>query len=305
MNKKLISILGTTLLVGSLVGCSTINNDSIKNEDISQESSSNSSDHKVNEIVTNSQKAVAVLESLASGDKEPITNYINENKYVQHNLSFADGRQTLLDALAPLKEAGSTAEVIRVLEDGDYVAVQMKYNLFGKGEQAAFDIFRFEDGLIVEHWDNLQNVEVPNPSGHTMFDGYTQITDLDKTEYNKNLVNNFVKDILIGENPDAITSYIADNNYIQHNPSIADGLTGLNTALEEFSKNGIYMIYDEIHLTVGEGNFVLVASEGTLGDVHTSFYDLFRVEDGKIVEHWDVVESILDESLHMNKNNKF
>ncbi|MFR1831086.1 MAG: nuclear transport factor 2 family protein [Clostridium butyricum] len=298
-------LLGTTLLFGSLAGCSTINNNSTKNKDISQESSANPSDDKSKEALTNSQKAIAVLESLASGDKEPITNYINQDKYVQHNLSFADGRQTLLDALAPLKESASTAEVIRVFEDEDYVAVQMKYNLFGKGEQAAFDIFRFEDGLIVEHWDNLQNIQDANPSGHSMFDGSTQITDLDKTESNKNLVNNFVKDILMGENPDAITSYITDDNYLQHNPLIADGLTGLNEALEEFAKNGIYMVYDKIHLTVGQGNFVLVASEGTLGDVHTSFYDLFRVEDGKIVEHWDVVESILDESLNMNKNGKF
>ena len=47
------------------------------------------------------------------------------------------------------------------------------------------------------------------------------------------------------------------------------------------------MKYDKVHKILGEGNFVLVASEGTFGGKHTAFYDLFRVANGKIAEHWD------------------
>jgi predicted SnoaL-like aldol condensation-catalyzing enzyme len=43
---------------------------------------------------------------------------------------------------------------------------------------------------------------------------------------------------------------------------------------------------------LGEGDFVLVVTVGTFGDRNTSFYDLFRVQSGKIVEHWDVVEEV-------------
>ena len=65
------------------------------------------------------------------------------------------------------------------------------------------------------------------------------------------------------------------------------------------------MEYHEIHNVLGEGNFVLVVSEGKFAGENTSFYDLFRVENNKIAEHWDVIETILAEDQHMNDNGKF
>jgi predicted SnoaL-like aldol condensation-catalyzing enzyme len=52
---------------------------------------------------------------------------------------------------------------------------------------------------------------------------------------------------------------------------------------------GIKMRYEEIGLVVAEGNFVLTGASGQLGGAPTAFYDLFRLEDGLIVEHWDVI----------------
>ena len=43
-----------------------------------------------------------------------------------------------------------------------------------------FEVFRFEDDLAVEHWDNIQQRQGPNRSGHTMVDGPTEVSDLDK-----------------------------------------------------------------------------------------------------------------------------
>lgn len=49
------------------------------------------------------------------------------------------------------------------------------------------------DGKIVEHWDNLQETPAnPNPSGHTMIDGATEIKEMDKADANKALVRNFM-----------------------------------------------------------------------------------------------------------------
>jgi predicted SnoaL-like aldol condensation-catalyzing enzyme len=56
---------------------------------------------------------------------------------------------------------------------------------------------------------------------------------------------------------------------------------------------------------LGEGNFVLSVSEGSFANQPTSFYDLFRIEDGKIAEHWDVIEPILPSTEHKNANGKF
>ena len=65
------------------------------------------------------------------------------------------------------------------------------------------------------------------------------------------------------------------------------------------------MKYDRIHRVLGEGDFVLVVSEGSLAGDHSSFYDLFRVAGGKIAEHWDTIETIPPREVWKNDNGKF
>ena len=93
--------------------------------------------------------------------------------------------------------------------------------------------------------------------------------------------------------------------YIQHNTGIADGLSGLGAALEALGKQGVQMIYDQTYQVLADGNYGLAVSEGSFGGAHTSYYDLFRVENGKIAEHWDVMETIADKSTWQNQNGKF
>jgi predicted SnoaL-like aldol condensation-catalyzing enzyme len=56
---------------------------------------------------------------------------------------------------------------------------------------------------------------------------------------------------------------------------------------------------------LGEGDFVLVVAEATFGDVPTGIYDLYRIEDGKIAEHWDTLQAIPPRSDRKNSNGKF
>lgn len=102
---------------------------------------------------------------------------------------------------------------------------------------------------------------------------------------------------------DAATKTPAENT--QHNTGIADGVSGLNAALGAMAEQGISMVYDEVHMVLAQGNFVLAVSEGTFGGEPTSYYDLWRVENGKIAEHWDVMETIADQSTWQNENGKF
>lgn len=251
---------------------------------------------------TNKEKIIEVLKSIETGAAEPI-GYINSEKYIQHNLGAENGLEGFGNLLQALPEGSAKVNTVRAFEDGDYVVSHTEYNFFGP--KAGFDIFRFEGDKIVEHWDNLQEIAGPNPSGHTMFDGVNEIMDLDKTEANKALVKNFVEDVLMGKNPNKLTEYFDGDNYIQHNPAIADNLSGLGSALKALAEQGIEIKYDKIHMTFGEGNFVLVVSEGSFGGKHTSYYDLFRVENNKIAEHWDVMETILEKEQWKNQNGKF
>lgn len=257
-------------------------------------------------IMTNKDKALALISTFATGDTEAATRLLAED-YIQHNLNYGTGRDAFIGSMTYLASAPvkTTVRNIRVFEDGDKVFLQTVYNFAGAGEQVAFDIFRFdENGQIAEHWDNLASIAAPNPSGRTQIDGSME-KSLTGTEDTRKVVTGFVGDVLRGEHPEKITSYFDGDTYIQHNIGIADGLSGLGAALEALGKQGIQMIYDKTYMILADGNYALAVSEGSFGGAHTSYYDLFRVENGKIAEHWDVMETIADPSTWQNQNGKF
>jgi len=252
---------------------------------------------------TQKQQVVALLKSIETGESAPVA-AINPDQYKQHNLGVADGLAGFGALLQQLPEGSARVKTVRVFQDGEYVFAHTDYNFFGP--KIGFDIFRFEDGKIVEHWDNLQiKAAGLSPSGRSMTDGPSDATDLDKTEANKVLVKAFVTDILVNGDMGKLAGYFDGDNYVQHNPNIADNLSGLGQALNAMAEAGITMKYDRIHRVLGEGNFVLVVSEGNFAGKHSAFYDLFRVEDGKIAEHWDTIETIPPRDEWKNDNGKF
>lgn len=252
--------------------------------------------------LSNKAKAKALVESIETGNPEPI-GYINPNTYIQHNLAVGDGLAGFGEVMAQLPKGSARANVVRAFQDGDYGFTHTEYNFFGP--KIGFDIFRFENGQIVEHWDNLQETATTSASGRTQTDGTTQVTDLAKTEANKELVADLMADVFMGANPGKITEYISTSEYLQHNPAVPDGLGPLGEALEAMAKAGTPMVYTKNHMILGEGNFVLAVSEGQFLGKHSAFYDLFRIESGKIVEHWDTIEQIPAKSEWKNSNGKF
>jgi len=244
----------------------------------------------------------ALLKSIETSDMTALA-CINSDKYIQHNLSVADGLSGFTNVLKALPKGSAKANVVRIFQEGNFVFAHSEFELFGA--KISFDIFRFEGGKIVEHWDNLIAVQVKNPSARTQTDGATELRDLDKTAANKALVQNFVNDILLNHKNN-FTDFISATEYAQHNPAVADGLEGFGAALKYFAEQGLVMEYHKLHQIHAEGNFVLTVCEGKFGKGEaTSFYDLFRVAGGKIVEHWDVIEPIPPKSEWKNTNGKF
>jgi predicted SnoaL-like aldol condensation-catalyzing enzyme len=244
----------------------------------------------------------ALLKGIETGDPAAVA-VVNEDKYIQHNPQTHEGSEGLAALFKRLSKTSPRVSIVRAFTDGDYVFAHTEYDFATR--RIGFEVFRFENDLAVEHWDNIQLRQGPSPSGHTMVDGPTEAVDLDRTEENRNLIRSFLEDIMVKRQLEMLDHYVNDTSFTQHNSGIADGLPALRSALEAPCGDGHAITYSRTHRVLGEGNFVLSVSEGTRDDVHSSFYDLFRLVDGKIVEHWDTIEAIPPRSDWKNSNGKF
>lgn len=253
------------------------------------------------------ETAVAFVQAVTSQDATTVRALANSD-YVQHNPFLPTGLEPFIGLFPMLKENGTKAKAVRVIEDGNFVVLHQLWTgakPFGAGKMVSFDILRFdENGKIAEHWDALQPFVEQTASGRTQVDGATSITDFDKTDANKVLAKAMVEDILMGKNPNKITDYISTEQYDQHNPGIKDGLSGIMEAVENLTVQNNMFKYAKIHKVLGEGNFVLTVSEGEWNGTTNVFYDLLRFENGKAVEHWDVIQEIPTENL-ANDNGMF
>jgi predicted SnoaL-like aldol condensation-catalyzing enzyme len=246
-------------------------------------------------------RVTTLLKSLETRDLRPLA-YIGSS-YTQHNLQVADGPAGVRE-LVLHPPAGTTVHTVRIFADGDFVVAQTDYN-FG-GPKVGFDVFRFDGDKIVEHWDNLQDkCAAPNPSGRTQLDGPTKVTDFDKTDANKLLMKGYFDDVVLGGQRDKIAQYRSADNFHQHNCDGEDNKSGFQTKTGIFAKPGFVFKYTKVHKILGQGNFVLVMSVGLFDAKPTAFYDLYRIENSKQVEHWDVLETIPPSDQWKNSNGKF
>jgi predicted SnoaL-like aldol condensation-catalyzing enzyme len=228
---------------------------------------------------------------------------VNEAKYIQHNPQTHEGSEGLAALFQRLSRTGPKVNIVRAFEDGDFVFGHTEYDFASR--KIGFEVFRFEDGQAVEHWDNIQERLGPNGSGRSMVDGPTEAEDLELTESNRALVRSFVDTVLVERQIDRLTDFIDEDNYREHNPRLTDDIRSLRSALEAEHAGGRRIDYLRIHRVLAEGNFVLCVSEGRFGGVHSAFYDLFRLANGKLVEHWDTTEKIAPRSEWKNNNGKF
>jgi predicted SnoaL-like aldol condensation-catalyzing enzyme len=291
--KKVLTLI---LLSGILSSCETG-----KTESTTEQNQSKQTNMNKKEI------AGTFLGAVLKGDTTTMRKLANPD-YIQHNPFIPSGLEPFIQMLPILQENGTTAENIRMFQDGDYVFMHNIWRNaqpFGAEEMVSFDIIRIdENGKVAEHWDAMTPLVQETASGRTQTDGPTSSTDLDKTEANKAIAKAMVEDILMGKNPDKINDYISTEQYDQHNPGIKDGLAGIVEAVKYLSSQNNMFQYTKIHKVLGEGNFVLTVSEGQWNGTTNVFYDLLRFENGKAVEHWDVIQPIPTEGL-ANDNGMF
>lgn len=242
-----------------------------------------------------------LLKGIETGSPEAAA-VVNEEKYIQHNPQTQEGSEGLAVLFARISKTDPRVTFVRVFEDGDYAFAHNQYDF--AETKVAFEVFRFESGQAVEHWDNIQPMQGPNLSGRGMLDGEVAVTDIEKTEENRSFARLLIEQTCIQRQLDRLGEFFADD-FIQHNPQIGDGSLPLRAALEAQENGQFEICYQQVHKVLAEGNFVLTMSEGQRRGVHTSYYDLFRIADRKVVEHWNTVEAIAPRNEWKNTNGKF
>ncbi len=253
--------------------------------------------------ISNKQRICAMLKSIETGDTEAVE-VVNEAKYIQHNPETHEGSEGLAALFKRLSKTSPRVNIVRAFEDGNFVFAHTEYNF--DRESVGFEVFRFEDGFAVEHWDNIQARKGPNEAGNSMVDGVSASTTPEDGAANKEQVRSFVQTVLIEGRHDLLTHFIDTTNYTEHNPRLSNDIAALSAELARENAPGDRVIgYRTLHRALAEGDFVLSVCEGTLDGIPASFYDLFRLQAGLIVEHWDTTEEIVPVDQWKNDNGKF
>jgi predicted SnoaL-like aldol condensation-catalyzing enzyme len=219
--------------------------------------------------------------------KEAVTAFTGD-RYTQHSAGVKDGREGFIEFFEPFLARNPTRDiqVVRSLTDGRYVFIHVFQSLNnGEWKWVTMDLFDTDkEDKIIEHWDVICAYE-RTPSGADMISGSSEIKDIVKTDNNKRLVTNFLKHVFVEGADEHIAKYV-DNNCIQHSPMMQAGISGW----QDYFRSGIR--YEFVHKIIGEGNFVVSLSKSFSGITDYAVFNLFRIENDKIAEHWDCIEEI-------------
>ena len=244
------------------------------------------------------------LEAIRDGHAaEAIERYAGA-RYTQHSTPVRDGKEGFIEFFTDFLSRNPVRDidVIRGFEDGQYVFLHVVQTLNnGEFRYVTADIFDTDDDAkLIEHWDMIAEMVDDTVSGHGQVDGPTEPTDLDQTEPNKALVRAFLNDVLKTGDTARLNDYISDETFVQHSPEIADGIDGFRAFLAALAGRGERFVYEEIHNVIGCGDLVVAMSKANLAGADMAIIDLFRVEAGRVVEHWDVMEEITPEGDWVN-----
>jgi predicted SnoaL-like aldol condensation-catalyzing enzyme len=230
-------------------------------------------------------------------DKTDVVKELVATDYVQHDKAVPGGADGQIKQFKDVKAKipGAVATVKHVAADGDLVAVHWHASATPANEatgQAKADLFRVDNGKLVEHWGITQTVPAKTASGNSLFsdvyrypNGAPTLSEEQEEKNRKFAVDAYRK---LSDGDATVIDESWNPRYYQHNPIAPNGTAPLKQFFQQNSQSS------PSPSSTGSGG---TRFGNTLADrdvvwVFSSDYvvvDLFRVVDGKITEHWDVV----------------
>ncbi|MDN3580385.1 nuclear transport factor 2 family protein [Mucilaginibacter flavus] len=241
------------------------------------------------DTLTNKQKVLSFYKLIVGQRKaELIPEFILED-YKQHNPTVAQGRHGITGMINYLKTlppppVDAKSPIIRAIQEGDFVVTHLDIQFMGK-RMAVIDLFKLKDGMLAEHWDAIQ--EMPDQGGRavTSTNGTAEIDQTASAENSKGVVTQFY-DAVIDKKPAA--GFIKAD-YVEHDIAVIASGENLDGYLQEDAERNI-----KIHRIVAEGDFAVVQSQFNREGKAYVLYEIFRVENQLIAEHWSVEQAVPD-----------
>ncbi len=232
------------------------------------------------------------LEGIRDGKARDAIRRYTGHRYTQHSTGVPDGVEGFLQFFEPFLDRNPKREIeiVHGIEDGRYAFLHAYQSLNdGAHRWVTMDLFDTDSkGLIIEHWDVIQPYVESTASGAGMIDGESEVADLERTDENKELLLEYTKQVLQGRHFERADRFVAVD-LVQHSPGIGAGREGLAAWLT----SGEGGDYEMLFKLIGQGNFVVAFGKRHLEGTDYAVVDLYRLESGLIVEHWDTVEEIL------------
>ncbi|MEL6434005.1 MAG: nuclear transport factor 2 family protein [Pseudomonadota bacterium] len=231
------------------------------------------------------------LEGIAEGDARTAVNKYTGHRYTQHSTGVGDGAEGFLKFFEPFVERNPKRDIkiIRALEDGPWVFCSAYQSLNnGEAQWVTMDMFYTDaNGLILEHWDTIAPYIADTASSEDMVKGPSGIDIEANTEASKALVLEYTKQVLQEGHSSKLAAFVAED-LIQRDPTIAAGRAGLAAWLASDDAGRYEMLFQ----LIGQGNFVVTYGKRHANGKDIAVFDLYRIKDNKIVEHWANREEI-------------
>lgn len=241
------------------------------------------------------------LGTLRDGRVRQATEMFTGDLLKQHTTGVMDGIEGYVQFFTPFVQSHKNRDVriIRAIEDNNLVFIHA-YNNFSGQQVASTNFFGFDQNdKVVEQWNVLGRYSGNTPSQHNSVDGEYMIKDEHLTNDNKFVVKDMIENLLMpGGDRTKIYSYISDLEYTEHDEFTADGLENFRQII---MNNQNQIVYQRVALMVGQGNFVATLSQIILNGQSFARSDVFRLENHKIVEHWDAMEPLKRHPVNSGK----
>lgn len=243
------------------------------------------------------------LEGIAGGNARAAVTAYTGHRYTQHSTGVADGAEGFLAFFEPFvaRNPKREIEIVRILEDGPWVFCSAYQSLNdGAAEWVTMDMFYTDpNGLILEHWDTIAPYAAQTVSGEGMVDGVREVDPTADTAANKAVVLEYTKQVRQERQYDKTGAFVAAD-LIQHAADIPPGLDGLATWHGSDAAGSYEMLFQ----LIGQGDFVVTYGKRHAGGDDIAVFDLYRLTDGKIVEHW-MNEEVIGPRASWGNSGKF